>query len=110
MEFFLPNGEKRAFPRIRLALATDIELIPQGELLTGRCLDISTTGARLHLNRELAIGTRLQFRLREHMGMEPFMAEAEVTRVIPVKAGEGLPPVDENGYELGVKILRIESR
>lgn len=81
MEFFLPSGEKRAFPRIRISLSCDLIVKETGETLSGQCLDLSTTGAKITLSKSLEMGTRGTFRLREHLGMEPFEAEVEVTRI-----------------------------
>ncbi len=74
MEFFLPSGEKRAFPRIRLSLNCELQLTEQKIRLSGQCLDLSTTGARVVISEEIPSGTRAHFKLREHLGKEPFEA------------------------------------
>lgn len=81
MEFFLPQGEKRAFPRTRISLNCELQLKDGEAHLLGQCLDLSTTGARVVLSEKLACGSRAQFKLREHLGKEPFEAIVEVTRI-----------------------------
>jgi len=92
MEFFLPSGENRAFPRTRLSLSCQL----------------------------VVLGAQIKLRLTEHLGMEPFQAIAEVTRVMPA---EPLPddslsslPDTENivnskstvmRHEIGLKITEL---
>jgi len=83
MEFFLPSGEKRAFPRTRLSLSCKLVVLTSQETLHGQCIDLSTTGAKIVLNRRVELGTQVKLQLTEHLGMEPFQAMAEVTRVMP---------------------------
>lgn len=81
MEFFLPNGEKRAFPRTRLSLSCELVFDDGDRRVLGQCLDLSTTGARVVLSEEVTTGVKARFRLREHLGNEPFEARVEITRV-----------------------------
>ncbi|WP_176330088.1 PilZ domain-containing protein [Oceanospirillum sanctuarii] len=111
MEFFLPSGEKRAFPRTRLSLSCELQLTEQEDRLLGQCLDLSTTGARVVLSEAIPSGTKAHFKLREHLGKEPFEAIVEITRVaeMPVEVAEGdLDSMEEpTRYCAGLKIIEI---
>ncbi|WP_417598508.1 PilZ domain-containing protein [Oceanospirillum sp.] len=81
MEFFLPTGEKRAFPRTRLNLNCELRFSDAQSQLDGQCLDLSTTGAKVLFCQKITTGAQAFFRLKEHLGKEPFEARVEVTRV-----------------------------
>ncbi|WP_028305164.1 PilZ domain-containing protein [Oceanospirillum maris] len=120
MEFFLPSGENRAFPRTRLSLSCQLVVLSSQEVLHGLCINLSTTGAKVVLNHKVELGAQIKLRLTEHLGMEPFQAIAEVTRVMPA---EPLPddslsslPDTENilnskstvmRHEIGLKITEL---
>lgn len=128
MEFFLPRGEKRAFPRTRISLNCELQAKDSDSRLLGQCLDLSTTGARVILSETLACGSRAHFKLREHLGKEPFEAIVEITRIDIIsdhletevsqedgntvdqadnKGGEGKEENTPKRYCAGLKIIEI---
>ena len=104
MEFFLPNGEKRVFPRTQLRLSCKLVIMTSQETLQGQCIDLSTTGAKVVLSRTIKLGTQVKLQLTEHLGMEPFQAFAEVTRVIPPRLSLDNSPLSTAGTPSSVKM------
>lgn len=111
MEFFLPDGEKRIFPRTRLSISCELTLADAQTTLPGQCLDLSTTGARITLDEAVSSGTRAHFRLKEHLGKEPFEAVVEVTRIDEIATDNTEPQTADRKkptrYSAGLKIVEI---
>jgi len=111
MEFFLPTGEKRAFPRTRLNLNCELRFSGTKNQLNGQCLDLSTTGAKVLFCEKIASGAQALFKLKEHLGKKPFEARVEVTRVEHYQHGredQGQShSVEYPRYCAGLKIVEI---
>lgn len=110
MEFFLPDGEKRIFPRARLNICCELSLTEQAVPVQGRCMDLSTNGARVLVNQSFNEGDTVIFHLREHLGKEPFRALAEIIRVEKTTLQGQKPAADADiadRFTLGLRITEI---
>ncbi len=93
--------EKRDFIRMTLDCALTLQDLGTGQAFTGRCVNLSATGALFRLDEAPALGTRMEIHIAPALAVVPALnAIVDVVRVLPAADG---------GYEVGTAIVEMRS-
>ena len=93
----IDHNEKRDF--IRMRIDTEVSLVRAGQVITGVCLDLSSSGMQVQAPQRFEVGEQLEVRLEsEHPALSGLHANTEVVWISDLPEGE---------QKFGLRILEM---